>query len=1185
MKRLELLAFLVFLILTTNLFPQSVRYRDEIFPAYTMTSNITYGTGSKNVLDLYTGTGDTVTNRPLVVFIHGGAFKSGDKDPASGSGGAGYLKYFGYGMAKRGYVVASINYRLAGWTDDATHYKAMLEALQDAKAAIRFFRKNGTLYGVDTSRIYVCGESAGAHTAVQMAYLDSTKVLGFSQWGSIGWSAVGGSFENLALGNGGYSSQVKGCFSNWGALVDTNYMQAGGIPVFCVHGTADATVPYMYGTTDSPFDYGSQLIYNRAQHLGIPSGLALYAGLGHSLNSSATAQTDAYNKSAAWAYTTLLGGSPSTIPTLTVTPTSLSGMTYAVGNGPSPVLTYTLSASNLTPASGYDTVTAAADYEISNTNATTGFSSTTLLVPYTSGGTFATPTIWVRLKAGLSVGAYDTSEVITNVAATEFASVSCAGSVTPAVPTVTATPTSLSGISYVVGNGPSTPATYTLNASYLSPISGNITVTPPTDYEISNTNATTGFSSTPISVAYSNSGGTIPNPTIWVRLKAGLSVGTYSTSETITNVAGTGSANVTCSGSVTAAVVSGDYRSAASGSASTVATWQTYNGSAWVAASTTPTATATVTIQSGHTVQMDAALSWGSLVVAGTFAMGKANSNVNRTLSIAGNVTISAGGILQPNLNTSGTVYNQKHYLSLSGDLTNNGTITGYMNNSFGTVKLNITFTKSGNAFFQGTPQNPTTLQELTVNLGSSASNVLTIAQNITCGSSAASTAGGLLISNGSVAVSSAAIAYGSNATLTYNSINYAQTSTDVELPPAGGPNNLTVNNSNGIILHANRTIPGIINMTSGNIALNGNTLTLGSSTSIPGTLTYTSGYMTGTGSFKRWVAAGTIADTFPTGTALYNRGVAVGGTAGTGGTISVSYSDASTASQPFSPSFTENSQIFINRFDGNWTVSVGDGFTGTGCTLSIKVYGIPGISAIADIDLSGAASPAPGTFAAATGTISVPILNRTGLTETTLASTYYLASTSNSVLPVELNSFSANANGANVELKWNTTTEIKSSGFEVERSSDKLKWTKLGFVQGAGNSNSVKKYSYSDNSISINGKYYYRLKQIDLGGGTKYSGNIECNVIAADKYYLFQNYPNPFNPSTVIKYEVPVSGVVTIKVFNSLGKEVATLVNESKQGGVYDVTFNAGNLASGIYFYRIQSGSFTSIKKITLLK
>jgi hypothetical protein len=85
--------------------------------------------------------------------------------------------------------------------------------------------------------------------------------------------------------------------------------------------------------------------------------------------------------------------------------------------------------------------------------------------------------------------------------------------------------------------------------------------------------------------------------------------------------------------------------------------------------------------------------------------------------------------------------------------------------------------------------------------------------------------------------------------------------------------------------------------------------------------------------------------------------------------------------------------------------------------------------------------------------------------------------------------------------------------------------------------------------------------------------------------YYLSNNYPNPFNPSTQIAYQVPASGHVTITIFNSLGKEIRTLVNEEKSAGTYYLNFNASNLASGIYFYNLKTGNFSQTKKMILLK
>ena len=90
---------------------------------------------------------------------------------------------------------------------------------------------------------------------------------------------------------------------------------------------------------------------------------------------------------------------------------------------------------------------------------------------------------------------------------------------------------------------------------------------------------------------------------------------------------------------------------------------------------------------------------------------------------------------------------------------------------------------------------------------------------------------------------------------------------------------------------------------------------------------------------------------------------------------------------------------------------------------------------------------------------------------------------------------------------------------------------------------------------------------------------------LKVDTYDLAQNYPNPFNPSTTIKYQIPNAGNVTLKVFDILGREVTTLVDEFKSEGRYEVNFNAGKLASGVYIYSIKSNDFTASKKLLLLK
>lgn len=191
--------------------------------------------------------------------------------------------------------------------------------------------------------------------------------------------------------------------------------------------------------------------------------------------------------------------------------------------------------------------------------------------------------------------------------------------------------------------------------------------------------------------------------------------------------------------------------------------------------------------------------------------------------------------------------------------------------------------------------------------------------------------------------------------------------------------------------------------------------------------------------------------------------------------------------------------------------------------------------------------------------------------------------------LPVELTSFTTNLSGSNVELRWGTATEVNNYGFEVERSSAEarhaasLQWEKIGFVLGCGNSNSPKTYSFIDNK-SLDGKLQYRLKQIDNNGAFKYTTTIEVGT-GSLKYDLVQNYPNPFNPLTIITYSISTSSNVKVEVFNVLGKQIATLVNENQAKGNYKVNFDAAGLCSGIYYYKIQSGNFSTAKKMLLLK
>jgi len=189
------------------------------------------------------------------------------------------------------------------------------------------------------------------------------------------------------------------------------------------------------------------------------------------------------------------------------------------------------------------------------------------------------------------------------------------------------------------------------------------------------------------------------------------------------------------------------------------------------------------------------------------------------------------------------------------------------------------------------------------------------------------------------------------------------------------------------------------------------------------------------------------------------------------------------------------------------------------------------------------------------------------------------------SPLPVELTSFSASIIKNGIKLNWRTETEVNNYGFEIHRSTQKDNWENIGFVEGHGNSNSPKKYSFLDENVSASGKYFYRLKQIDNDGSYEYSNVIEINFDVSQDYALNQNYPNPFNPVTSISFQIPIKSDVTLKVYDIVGKEVATLVNEVKEAGSYIMRFDGSGLASGFYIFKLQANDFVEIRKMVLMK
>ena len=267
----------------------SGRYYQPIFSAVTVTRDVAYGaaatyagTTQPLLLDVYQPSGDTVKRRPLIVFAHGGGFVFGSKADA-------YPVAFCTRLARLGYVVASIEYRLgypatglAVPADTARIAEAALRGGFDMKAAIRYFRQDAAgpkTYRINSSYVIAAGSSAGAFAALEAGYLDkASEVPSY-----INLAALGGIEGNS--GNAGYSSAVAAVINLSGATESPSIIEAGNAPLCSAHGTADPTVPYFQGRIGSllppKYVYGSGRLNPRASALGITNVLRRFSKAVH----------------------------------------------------------------------------------------------------------------------------------------------------------------------------------------------------------------------------------------------------------------------------------------------------------------------------------------------------------------------------------------------------------------------------------------------------------------------------------------------------------------------------------------------------------------------------------------------------------------------------------------------------------------------------------------------------------------------------------------------------------------------------------------------------------------------------------------------------------------------------------------------------------------------------------------
>ncbi|MFM6934015.1 MAG: T9SS type A sorting domain-containing protein [Flavobacteriales bacterium] len=262
------------------------RYATDVFTNFNLTSDIVYGqnntwsgSSSQLKLDFYEPTGDTQLARPLIIWVHGGSFIGGSKTDND-------VKTWSESFAKKGYVCASIDYRLGFFPfDSANAVKAVVRAVQDLKGAIRFFYKDcqtANQFKVDTNHIFIGGSSAGAITALHVAYLnDACEISDYLNASAM--QTLGGLEGNS--GNPGYSTKVHAVINGCGALARYSWLQAGDIPLCSFHGTSDGTVKYNRGMVNpgTPLMYldGSRMLHERACAVGVENQFYTFPGAPH----------------------------------------------------------------------------------------------------------------------------------------------------------------------------------------------------------------------------------------------------------------------------------------------------------------------------------------------------------------------------------------------------------------------------------------------------------------------------------------------------------------------------------------------------------------------------------------------------------------------------------------------------------------------------------------------------------------------------------------------------------------------------------------------------------------------------------------------------------------------------------------------------------------------------------------
>jgi hypothetical protein len=550
----------------------------------------------------------------------------------------------------------------------------------------------------------------------------------------------------------------------------------------------------------------------------------------------------------------------------------------------------------------------------------------------------------------------------------------------------------------------------------------------------------------------------------------------------------------------------------------------------------------------------------GSTLDMGTKTFNDSSGIATDTLLLDNSATIKVGGTTG-GLAGSNFPSGFGKYRILSNSTINFNSTAGAQTQSINGTLFNVVINNPSGVTLAGVTTINTSLTLL--------NGVYTIGSNLTL-------AGGATI-NRDIGSLSAAPTFGATINVTYTGTTGV--TTDNELPVSTSVlNNLIINKSGGVSLIANNTVNGTLTFTSGNLSTGSNTLTLGSSGIVTGEIS--SSYLVGRLTTTRSI--GTAASTFGNiGFEIDNGSDNIGSVtvlriSGSAGIVTVGTNSGIartwyvTSGADPSVSGRSLTLYWVSTDDNSKDVTQAEVWR------EIGVSGFGEYSFIQDV------------------TVSDPRLISTFSTAN-LNNTVWTVTDATEPLPVKLITFNASVSNRDISLRWSTSYEINNQGFNIERRAygkDSYgEWKSVDFINGNGTTHETKNYSYNDKNLST-GKYQYRLKQVDFNGNSEYFALKSPSEILVGKPILFtvsQNYPNPSNPSSKIDFQLPEDSKVSLKIYDLLGKEVANLINETRQAGFYTAVFDGSNYSSGIYFYQLiaegSTQSFAKTMKLVLVK